>query len=75
VASSVVNDVIMRTGTASAVGARPANDVIMITAGLRRYGNWRHVATGYNTLVQEERQEDGPVVGLSHTHTQRLPGE
>jgi len=29
VASSVANDVIMRTGAASAVGARSANDVVM----------------------------------------------
>ena len=53
VASSVANDVIMRTRAASAVGARRHNDndVIMITAGLWRYGDWRHVATGCNALV------------------------
>ena len=43
-------DVIMRTGTASAVGARLANGVIMIIAGLWRYGDWRHVATGCKAL-------------------------
>ena len=53
VASSVANDVIMRTGAASAVGARHhnENDVIMTIAGLWRYGGWRHVATGCNALV------------------------
>jgi len=51
VASSVANDVIMRTGAASGVGATHANDVIMIIAGLWRYGDWRHVATGCNALV------------------------
>ena len=41
------NDVIMRTG-ASAVGVRRhhENDVTMTIAGLWRYGDWRHVATG-----------------------------
>ena len=34
-------------GVASSV----ANDVIMITAGLWRYGDWRHVATGCNAIV------------------------
>ena len=35
------NDVIMRTGAASAVGARrPENDVTMIVAALWRYGDW-----------------------------------
>jgi len=53
VASSVANDVIMRTGAASAVGARRhnENDVIMIINALWRYGDWRHVATGFNALV------------------------
>jgi len=52
-ASSVANDVIMRTGAASAVGARrrTENDVIMTTAGLWRYGDWRHVATGCTAVV------------------------
>ena len=40
----------MRTGAASTVGARRhrpnENDVTMTVAGLRRYGDWRHVATG-----------------------------
>jgi len=42
----------MRTGAAGAVGARRhnENEVIMI-AGLWRYGDWRHVATGCNALV------------------------
>ena len=46
------NDVILRTETASAVGARRLNenDVTMIIAGLWRYGDWRHVATGCTAL-------------------------
>ena len=28
------------------------NDVVMIIAGLRRYGDWRHVATNCNALVR-----------------------
>jgi len=52
VASSVANDVIMRTGAASAVSARrqsrhSENDVAMTIAGLWRYDDWRHVATGF----------------------------
>jgi len=49
------NDVIMRTGAASAVGARRhnENDVTMTIAGLWRYGDWRHVATGCTALVHE----------------------
>jgi len=52
VASSVANNVTMRTGAASAVGVRRhnENDVTMTIAGLWRYGNWRHVATGCTTL-------------------------
>ena len=34
-------------GVASSV----ANDVTMTTAGLWRYGDWRHVATGCTALV------------------------
>jgi len=47
------NDVIMRTGAASAIGIRRhnENDITMTIAGLWRYGDWRHVATGCNTLV------------------------
>jgi len=43
----------MRTGAASAVGARRhnENDVTMTIAGLWRYGDWRHVATGCTPLV------------------------
>ena len=43
VASSVANDVIMRRGAASAVGASCHNEnaVIVIIAGLWRYGDWR----------------------------------
>ena len=41
----------MRTGVVSAVGTRLANDVIMTIAGLWRYGDWQHVATGCDTLV------------------------
>jgi len=51
----------MRTGAASAVDARRANDVIMINdnslAGLWRYGDWRHVATGCNALVDVNDDE------------------
>jgi len=41
----------MRTGAASAVGARRhnENDITMIIAG-RRYGDWRHVAEGRTAL-------------------------
>jgi len=43
----------MRTGAASAVSARRRNenDVTMTIAGLWRYGDWRHVATGCTALV------------------------
>jgi len=46
----------MRTGAASAasaVGTRRhnENDVTMTIAGLWRYGDWRHVATGCTALV------------------------
>ena len=43
----------MRTGAASAVGAirHNENEVIMITGGLWRYVDWRHVVTGCNALV------------------------
>jgi len=46
------NDDIMRTGAANAVGARchNENDVTMTVAGLWRYGDWRHVATGCTAL-------------------------
>ena len=52
-ASSVVNDVTMRTGAAGAVCARRhnENDVTITTAGLWRYGDWQHMATGCTTLV------------------------
>jgi len=44
VASSVANDVIIRTEAMSAVGARRRNDndVIMIIAGVWRYGDMCH---------------------------------
>ena len=47
------NDVIMRAGAATAVGARShdENDVTMTIAGLWRYGDLRHVATGCTALV------------------------
>jgi len=47
------SNVTMRTGAASAVGARRhnENDVAMTIAGLWRYGDWRHVATGGIALV------------------------
>jgi len=50
------NDVIMRTGAASAASTAGArrhneNDVTMIIAGLSRYGDWRHLATGCTALV------------------------
>jgi len=43
VASSVANDVIMRTGAASAASVRRhnENDVAMTVAGLWRYDDWR----------------------------------
>ena len=46
----------MRTGAASVVGARrhSENDVTMKIAGLWRYGDWRHVATGCTALVCNE---------------------
>ena len=50
-------DVIMRTGAASAASAVEAirhneNDVTMTIAGLWRYGDWRHVATGCTAAVE-----------------------
>jgi len=55
VANSIVNDVIMRTGAASAVGTsarrQNENDVTVTIAGLWRYDDWRHVATGCTALV------------------------
>jgi len=56
VASSVANDVTMRMGAASAASAvgprrHNENDVTMTIAGLWRYGDWRHVATGCTTLL------------------------
>jgi len=47
----------MRTGAASAVGARRynANDVTMTGAGLWRYGDWQRVATGCTALVYRKR--------------------
>ena len=52
-ASSVANDVIMRTGATSAVGAgrHNENDVTMTIVGLWRYGDWRRVATDCIALV------------------------
>ena len=43
----------MRMGAASAIGAtrQNENDVTMTIAGLWRYGDWRHVATGCTALV------------------------
>ena len=43
----------MRTGVASAVGARRHNEnnVTVTIAGLWRYDDWRHVATGCTALV------------------------
>ena len=52
VAGSVANDVIMRTGAASACARRHnENDAPMTIAGLWRYDDWRHVATGCTALV------------------------
>jgi len=47
----------MRTGAASAVGARShnENDVTMTTAGLWRYGDWQHVATGCTDLLNYDQ--------------------
>jgi len=58
------------------VASSVANDVIMIIAGLvadgtgLRYGDWRHVATGCNVLVQTlemwaNAQRDGRPVKYS----------
>jgi len=49
----------MRTGAASAVGARRyhENDVTVTIAGLWRYGDWLHVATGCTALVYCEYWE------------------
>ena len=57
VVSSVANDVTMRMGAASAVstvGTRwhNENDITMTIAGLWRYGDWRHVATGCTAVVK-----------------------
>jgi len=43
----------MGTGAASAIAERRhnENDVTMTIAGLWRYGDWRHVATGSTALV------------------------
>ena len=47
----------IRTSVTLGVTSSVANDAIMIIAGLvadgtgRRYGDWRHVATGCNALV------------------------
>jgi len=61
VASSVANDVIMRIASLVAGCKRRRrerrkwchneNDVTVITAGLWRYGDWRHVATDCNALI------------------------
>jgi len=61
VASSVVTDVTMRVmsyrpweGGTSRAGHKwhhNENDVTMTIAGLWRYGDWRHVATGCTALV------------------------
>ena len=48
----------MRTGAAApgAARRRNENDVRMTTAGLWRYGDWRHVATGCTALVASENR-------------------
>jgi len=55
----------MKTGAASAVGARRNNEnhVTMTIAGLWRYGDWRHLATSCTALVQHNapRGENGIV--------------
>jgi len=55
------NDIIMRTGGGCKRRRRETrewrhneNDVITITAGLWRYADWRHVATGCNAPVKTE---------------------
>jgi len=61
VASSVANDVIMRiAGLVAGCDLRARwhhneNDVTVIMAG-RRYGDWRHVATGCNALAFTTRK-------------------
>jgi len=44
----------MRTGAASAARCHNENDVTMTIAGIWRYGDWRHVATGCTALVRTE---------------------
>jgi len=63
VASSGANDVIMSTGAASTVGARHhiENDVVMIIAGLWRYGDWRHVATGCGAQLAQVEHKIAPM--------------
>jgi len=62
---------VMRTGAtsaASAVGVRRhnENDVTMTTAGLWRYGNWRHVATGC-TLVYSKNNHSAFLSRKKHS--------
>jgi len=58
VASSVANDVIMRMGAATVQGygatneSHNENDVTVTIASLRRYGSWRHVATGCTAVIK-----------------------
>jgi len=65
----------MRTGATSAVGEIRHNeyDVMMIIAGLWRYGDWRHVATGCNALVYHQKpnliQSDIKFIGGKETTT------
>jgi len=68
----------MRTGAASAVGARRRNenDVTMTIAGLWRYGNRRHVATGcaglvlLNSKVQSLAKENPKYISRQRLHNE-----
>jgi len=64
----------MSTGAASAVGARRHNedDVTMTIAGLWRYGDWRHVATGCTALVTFKRRRSRSVKDHEETTLERF---
>jgi len=51
------------------VASTVANDVVMRIAGLWRYGDWRHVATGCNALVIDNtKRETLFTVAECHSH-------
>jgi len=71
VAGSVLNDVIMTMGAASA-RRHNENDITVTIAGLRRYGSWRHCATGCSALVlrtsKKSHQQKDTVMSVQHHH-------